>query len=194
MNYLSAMGMRIRSAIATNIAALVEFQREDWFEDYREIIPAGYAEYAMGLYGTTDALRRQIERGNLYLVMEDAGTVIACATREDLGTQIKGLLHETEYKYVKNLWVKQLIESGIGEKEAKKWAAEIGHVIDEYQSSLMRLVDLMQETDPMLIPQRIHSWAVGRLEVTIPEIEDRMKYLAGELQKYLPEEEDKDAD
>ncbi|NJL53784.1 GNAT family N-acetyltransferase [bacterium] len=68
----------------TDIPALVEFQREGWFEDYREIIPAGYAEVAMGLYGTTDALHRQIETDNLYLVVEDAGAVVACATAEIL--------------------------------------------------------------------------------------------------------------
>ena len=76
--------MRIRSAIATDIPALVEFQHEGWFEDYREIIPADYAEYAMGLYGTTDALQRQIETDNLYLVVEDVGAVVACATAEIL--------------------------------------------------------------------------------------------------------------
>jgi ribosomal protein S18 acetylase RimI-like enzyme len=78
------MKMRIRSAIATDIPSLVEFQREGWFEDYRDIIPAGYAEYAMGLYGTTDALRRQIEGDNFYLVVEDEGAVVACATAEIL--------------------------------------------------------------------------------------------------------------
>jgi len=76
--------MLIRSAKVTDIPTLVEFQREGWFEDYREIIPAGYAEYAMELYGTTDALHRQIEGDNLYLVVEDEGAVVACATAEVL--------------------------------------------------------------------------------------------------------------
>jgi N-acetylglutamate synthase-like GNAT family acetyltransferase len=78
------MTVQIRTASTTDIPALLEFQREAWFEDYREIIPAKYAEYAMGLYGTTDALRRQIERGNSYLVVEDEGMVVACATAEIL--------------------------------------------------------------------------------------------------------------
>ena len=76
--------IKTRHPIAADIPALIEFQREGWFEDYREIIPAGYAEYAMGLYGTTDALQRQIEGDNLYLVVEDEGTVVACATAEVL--------------------------------------------------------------------------------------------------------------
>lgn len=76
--------IKTRRPIAADIPALIEFQREGWFEDYREIIPAGYAEYAMGLYGTTDALQRQIEGDNLYLVVEDEGTVVACATAEVL--------------------------------------------------------------------------------------------------------------
>ena len=78
------MTVRIRAADTADILVLLEFQREGWFEDYREIIPAGYAEYAMGLYGTTDALQRQIESDNLYLVVEDEGTVVACATAEVL--------------------------------------------------------------------------------------------------------------
>lgn len=77
----------IRPATFTDVPALIDFQREGWFEDYREIIPPGYAEYAMGLYGTTDALRRQIESDNLYLVVESEGVVVACATAEVLNAE-----------------------------------------------------------------------------------------------------------
>jgi len=38
----------------------------------------------MGLYGTTDALRHQIESDNLYLVVEDEEVVVACDTAEVL--------------------------------------------------------------------------------------------------------------
>jgi hypothetical protein len=109
---------------------------------------------------------------------------------EDLKTRIKALLSEVEFTYLKRTWVEHLAETGIDEGEARKWAAEIGHVVDEYQSSLIRLVDLLEETDPERIPQCVHSWVVGRLEVTIPEIEDPMRYLEGLLEKYLPPEPD----
>jgi hypothetical protein len=109
---------------------------------------------------------------------------------EDLKTRIKALLNEIEFTHLKKDWTKRLTEVGIDEGDASKWAAEIGHVVDEYQSSLIRLVDLLQESDPRRIPQRIHGWAVGRLEVTIPEIEDPMRYLERLVEKYLPPEPD----
>jgi ribosomal protein S18 acetylase RimI-like enzyme len=74
----------IRNATFTDVPALIDFQREGWYEDYREIIPAGYAEYAMGLYGTTNALRHQIENDNFYLVVENKDMVVACAIAEVL--------------------------------------------------------------------------------------------------------------
>ena len=55
----------IRNATFTDVPAPMDFQREGWYEDYRNIISAGYAAYAMGLYGTTDALQRQIASNNL---------------------------------------------------------------------------------------------------------------------------------
>ncbi len=63
-------------------------------------------------------------------------------------------------------------------------------VVEEYQSSLMELADLLQEQDVRRIPQRVHSWVVGALEVSIPEIEEPMRYLEGLLNKYLPNEHD----
>lgn len=76
--------IQIRPVVVADVPILQAFQHEGWFEDYRTIIPAGYAEYAMGAYATTDALQRQIETDNLYLVAEDEGAVVACATAEVL--------------------------------------------------------------------------------------------------------------
>ena len=109
---------------------------------------------------------------------------------DDLKARIKAFLEEIEYVHLKKDWPERLIAAGIDEREAQKWAAEIGHVVEEYQSSLMRLADLLQETDSERIPRRVHSWAVGRIEVSIPEIEEPMRYLEGELEKYLPPEPD----
>lgn len=76
--------IKIRSAQVTDIPTLIAFQREGWFEDYREVIPAGYADYAMGVYGTADAIRQQIEKAYLYIVAQVGDTVVACATAEPL--------------------------------------------------------------------------------------------------------------
>lgn len=81
------MTVQIRTSNKGDIPTILEFQREGWFADYREIIPPGYAEYAIALYGTTDALRRQIEGDNLYLVVESEGAVVACATAEVLNAE-----------------------------------------------------------------------------------------------------------
>jgi hypothetical protein len=115
---------------------------------------------------------------------------------EDLKPRIKEFLEEIEYEHLKKIWPEQLGAAGLDKREAQKWAAEIGHVIEEYQSSLMRLADLLLETDAQRIPREVHSWAVGTIVVTIPEIEDPMRYLKGEMEKYLPpepEDEDEDA-
>jgi len=109
---------------------------------------------------------------------------------DDLKNKIKTLLEEVENIHLKKTWPEYLIAVGISEDEARIWAAEIGHVVEEYQSSLMRLVDLLQETNVERIPEKVHSWVVGRIEVTIPEIEEPMRYLEGQLEKYLPPETD----
>jgi hypothetical protein len=56
----------------------------------------------------------------------------------------------------------------------------------------MRLADLLQETDPQRIPIRIHRWAVGILEVSVPEISEPMEHLKSLLEKYIPPEPDDD--
>jgi hypothetical protein len=81
---------------------------------------------------------------------------------------------------------------GIDEREAHRWAAELGHVVDEYRSTLRELAGLFDETDPEQIPQKIYSWAVGIQEVTVPEIAEPMKYLEELLEKYIPPYEDDD--
>ncbi len=109
-------------------------------------------------------------------------------TVNDLKPRIKTFLEEIEFTHVKNLWLERLLAVGIDKNEAEIWAAEIGHVIEEYQSSLTHLADLLEETNADLIPQRVHSWVVGTIEVTIPVIEEPMQYLQGLLEKYLPPE------
>ena len=76
--------MRIRTATVNDIPALLAFQQEAWLEDYQDIVPLEYAQYAMGIYGTKEALHQQIEGENLYLVAETENKVIACATAEIL--------------------------------------------------------------------------------------------------------------
>lgn len=109
---------------------------------------------------------------------------------DDLKTRIKTFLDEIEYTHLKRAWPERLVAAGINEREAHKWAAEIGHVVDEYRSTLMQLAELLQVTDTERIPQQVHSWAVGISEVTVPEINEPMLYLKGLLEEYLPPEPD----
>ena len=113
---------------------------------------------------------------------------------DNLKTRIQTFLEEIEFTHLKTNWVERLTELGIVESEARKWAAEIGHVVDEYRSSLMRLAELLEEPDVERIPQRIYSWAVGIIVNTVGEIEEPMRYLEGQLEKYLPPEPDDDGD
>jgi hypothetical protein len=109
---------------------------------------------------------------------------------EDLKTRIKVLLDELEFRHLKKNWVRHLVETGIDEHEARKWAAEIGHVIDEYRSTLIDLADLMMEYDPELILLDVHEWAVNISDVTVPALEDPMRSLEELLEKYLPPDDD----
>ena len=117
---------------------------------------------------------------------------------DELKPRVVAFLEEFEYTYLKGKWVEELVSVGIDIDEARMWAAELGHVVDEYRSTLRELADLLLETDPEQIPQKIYSWAVGIQEVTVPEIADPMKYLEEQLKKYIPpddygDEEDEEA-
>ena len=113
---------------------------------------------------------------------------------DELKSHVVSFLKEFEFTYLKGKWVDQLIKAGIDEKEARVWAAEIGHVVDEYRSTLRELAGLLLETDPEQIPQKIYSWAVGIQEVTVPEIAEPMEYLEELLEKYQPPEPDDNDD
>lgn len=109
---------------------------------------------------------------------------------EDLKARIKALMTEIESTHLKKDWIERLIEAGIEKEAAYTWAAEIGHVIDEYRSTLMGLADVLAETDVDRIPRQVHSWAVGISEVTVAEIEEPMRYLEKQLDEFLPPEPD----
>lgn len=91
----------------------------------------------------------------------------------DLKARIKSFLDEIEYQHLKTAWPERLIAAGLNKDEVYTWAAELGHVVEEYQSSLMHLADLLAETDIECIPRKVHSFAVGITEVSVPEIEER---------------------
>jgi len=106
--------------------------------------------------------------------------------------QVKSFFREFEFEYVKKEWLNRLIELGIDDEEARVWAIEIGHVVDEYSSTLQLLCDVVTETKAEKIPEAVYDWAVGITEVTVPEISDPMKYLEEQLEKYIPPDQDED--
>lgn len=108
----------------------------------------------------------------------------------DLKDRIKKALDELIQMHLYNTWPEHLIALGIDENEARTWGVEISQVVDEYRSTLMQLLDLTDESDSDQIPLKVYSWVVGRIEVTLPEIEDPMRHLATLLQKYVPPEPD----
>lgn len=107
---------------------------------------------------------------------------------DDLKERIKTLLEEIEYNHLKKTWTERLIVAGIDEREAHKWAAEIGHVVAEYQNSLKYLTDLLQETDSERIPQRVNDWADYTRDISAFIFEGAMRRLQEQLEKYLPSE------
>lgn len=111
---------------------------------------------------------------------------------ENLREHIESFFKEIEFEYLKKQWVEKLIEAGIDKDETGLWAVEIGHVIDEYHSTMVSLADILKETDTNSIPQLIHTWAVGISTVTVSEIDEPMRYLEKQLEKYVPQYDDDD--
>lgn len=107
---------------------------------------------------------------------------------DDLRESIKQALDELIQTRLRKTWPEHLTTLGITEDDAHTWGVEISQVVDEYRSTLMNLFDLLIEQDPEQIPRQIHSWAVGISEVTVPEIQEPMKYLEAQLEKHLPPE------
>lgn len=110
----------------------------------------------------------------------------------ELKNLIESFFKEVELTHLKKIWIERLIADGFSKQEAGLWAVEIGHVINTYRSSLIRLADLLVETDTNLIPERIHNWVEGTLEDTIPVMTEPLQYLEKQLAKYLPEPDGED--
>ena len=108
---------------------------------------------------------------------------------EEIKKRVKLLLDEIEYVHLKKKWLQNLVEAGADEEEARIWVAEIGHVVDEYRTTLEQLTELLGDTDIETVPTKIHDWAVGISEVTVPEIQEPMRYLEGQLKKYVPDDD-----
>ena len=111
---------------------------------------------------------------------------------EDLKARIKTLMHEIEYTHLKKNWVEQLIETGIEERDAYKWVAEIGHVVDEYERSLRYLVELLEENEIERVADGLRIWIGHTRDITIWKLDDVMKELEDQYEKYLPPEEDEE--
>jgi hypothetical protein len=112
---------------------------------------------------------------------------------EDLKARVKTLMYEIEYTHLKKLWVERVIKAGIAPEDAYKWVAEIGHIVDEYERSLRFLLDLLQESKPERVAQKLESWLAYTRDMTVWKLEDVTKELEGKYEKYLPPEpEDED--
>jgi hypothetical protein len=113
---------------------------------------------------------------------------------EDLKARIKVLMYEIEYIHLKKNWLEQLVAAGIEQDDVYKWIAEIGHVIDGYERSLRNLVDLMEESDIETIAVELGTWIKITRDTTVWTIDEAMKRLEGRYEKYLPPEDDDEAE
>lgn len=112
---------------------------------------------------------------------------------EDLTEQIKRLLHELEYTSLKKDWLERIIAGGVEKDDAYKWVAEIGHVIDEYESNLQILLSLFKTSDAISAAQKLDSWFAYTRDLTVWKLEDVLVQLKGRYEHYLPpESEDED--
>lgn len=107
---------------------------------------------------------------------------------DDLKIRIEALMREIEFTHLKKNWVNKLIEVGIEKEDVYKWVAEIGHVVDEYERSLRRLVNLFKEDDVEGIAVELRTWILMTRDMTVWTIDSAMKRLEGRYEKYLPPE------
>src|SRR5258706_12612774 len=106
---------------------------------------------------------------------------------DDLKARIKTLLEEIEYVHLKKNWPERLIAAGIDEGEAHIWAAEIGHVVNEYERSLRYLVEVLYIGNPrQTMPEDINNWAAYTRDIGVFTIENSLGYLQERLEKYIP--------
>lgn len=107
---------------------------------------------------------------------------------EDLKGRIKVLLHEIEFTHLKKNWAERLIAAGVEKEDSYKWVAEIGHVVDEYERSLRFLADMLETSDASSAAQKLESWIAYTRDMTIWKLDDVVKELQGQYEKYLPPE------
>lgn len=113
---------------------------------------------------------------------------------EELKAHIIDLLKEIEFVHLKQTWVEHLTAAGVPEREAHKWAAEIGHVVDEYKISLRELFGLLQEEDPDRLLLETQSWVAYTQDITVFRIEDAMSHLLERVNPYVPPDPDDEDD
>ncbi len=114
---------------------------------------------------------------------------------DELRMRIKTLLDEIEYTHVKRNWVERLIAAGIEERDAHQWAAEVGHIVDEYERSLRFLVDLLEKTsDPAAAAEALEGWVAYTRDLTIWKLDEVTNELKKLYPKYLPPPKPDDED
>lgn len=111
---------------------------------------------------------------------------------EDLKKRIKALLHEIEFTHLKKNWVERLIAGGVEQADCYKWVAEIGHVVDEYESSLRFLVEMLETSDAARAAQELEGWIAYTHDITLWKLDDVLNELRGRYEKYLPPEPEDD--
>lgn len=103
--------------------------------------------------------------------------------------KIKGdvitLLDDVQYRHMER-WPKHLVANGIDEKDAHLWANEIGFVLDQYRSSLLKLIDVLNETDVERIPKLVYDWSMFISDIIVPKVHDPMVALEKRIEPMLP--------
>ncbi len=113
---------------------------------------------------------------------------------DDLAGRIQTFMLEIRNEILIGQWMPSVISAGYDERVASKWAAELGHVVEEFDSTLRQLARVLTETDAERIPVRLKSFSEGVTEVTVPEIVEPMERLLELVTPFLPPETDYDAE
>jgi hypothetical protein len=113
------------------------------------------------------------------------------AKLEKIRGDVTALLDDIQYTHLKH-WPKHLVAHGIDEREAYLWATEISSVLDQYRSSLLKLINVLNETDVDRIPNLVYDWSVYISTVIVHKVHDPMLALEKLIEPMLPPEREGD--
>jgi len=112
----------------------------------------------------------------------------------ELEKRIREFMREIEYDHIHDQWVAKMVGLGFDKRVAQKIATEIGHIIEEYESTLVSIIKQLEKNTIDEIVIGIEDWATGVKEMRVHELIDPAQQLQEILDPYFPPDPDDEED